>query len=91
MTDLTTVHNDFRNSRGIFPLFEGLEVPALDKPAVIADQAEVNGVAKTNGVHENDENKDSKSAYEAAKLTKNEQQDEKPMIQVNGQGEELKN
>ncbi|KAK4983692.1 methylenetetrahydrofolate reductase (NAD(P)H) met13 [Elasticomyces elasticus] len=29
---LNIVHNDFRQQRGIFPLFEGLQVPDMDQP-----------------------------------------------------------
>lgn len=44
------VHNDFRESGGIFPLFEGFRAPELDqeKPAVNGE-AYTNGGAQTNG------------------------------------------
>ncbi|KAG8631628.1 hypothetical protein KVT40_000768 [Elsinoe batatas] len=55
------VHNDFRRERTIFPFFEGLQVPDLDKPAAIlptdsngekherSDSALVNGHSSPNG------------------------------------------
>ena len=42
------VHNDFRQARGIFPLFEGLRVPELDSKQL------VNGEARVNGEHKKD-------------------------------------
>jgi methylenetetrahydrofolate reductase (NADPH) len=43
------VHNDFRNTTGIFPLFEGLRVSALDDAPVPAtnghSETELNGGA----------------------------------------------
>src|ERR1700693_1392237 len=42
------VHNDFHQARGLFPLFDDLEVADLDKPVEVG---ETNGVgAKPNGV-----------------------------------------
>jgi methylenetetrahydrofolate reductase (NADPH) len=42
------VHNDFHVTRGIFPLFEGLEVKDMDKPLATNGHVESNG---TNGHH----------------------------------------
>ena len=70
---ISAVHNDFRQSRGIFPLFDDLQVPDLDKEFVAPDNTHVNGVAHTNGVS-SDEKEDSKredgSAYDVARVTK---------------------
>lgn len=33
------MHNDFHNGHGIFPLFDGLQVPDLDKPLHSTDNS----------------------------------------------------
>jgi methylenetetrahydrofolate reductase (NADPH) len=47
------VHNDFHESRGIFPIFDGLEVKDMDKPLhnPSADIPGVNGSEATNGTN----------------------------------------
>lgn len=47
------MHNDFRCERGIFPLFEGLEVPDIDKTMDVPSDA-----VKTNGVHHDEAKSD---------------------------------
>jgi methylenetetrahydrofolate reductase (NADPH) len=44
------VHNDFRQQRGIFPLFDGLRVPDIDSMPILNGYAHINGV---NGGAEN--------------------------------------
>ena len=46
------VHNDFRQHRGIHPLFDGLEVSDLDSKSIANGDTHVNGV---NGGAENPE------------------------------------
>lgn len=51
------MHNDFHATRGIFPIFDGLEVKDMDKPLYTpsADLPRPKGdeaVAGTNGAHE---------------------------------------
>ena len=47
------VHNDFHESRGIFPIFDGLEVKDMDKPLhnLSADIPGVNDSEATNGTN----------------------------------------
>jgi methylenetetrahydrofolate reductase (NADPH) len=59
---LFAVHNDFHATRGIFPIFDGLEVkdrdkplvnPSVDLPSANGDEATkvVNGGSHTNGTN----------------------------------------
>ena len=48
------VHNDFRQQRGIFPLFDGLKVPDLDNQPVVNGKIHVNGEAHVNGESKKD-------------------------------------
>lgn len=41
------VHNDFHQTHGLFPLFEGLSVSSIDKPY----QVHTNGTSTSNGVN----------------------------------------
>jgi methylenetetrahydrofolate reductase (NADPH) len=55
------VHNDFHATRGIFPIFDGLEVKDLDKPLHTAGidlptADATNGTNGTNGTHTNGTN-----------------------------------
>jgi len=43
------VHNDFRNTTGIFPLFEGLRVSALDDAPAPAPNGNGHSETKVNG------------------------------------------
>jgi methylenetetrahydrofolate reductase (NADPH) len=43
------VHNDFHQTHGLFPLFDGLEVEDLDKPVMIG---KMNEAGETNGVND---------------------------------------
>jgi methylenetetrahydrofolate reductase (NADPH) len=55
------VHNDFHAARGIFPIFDGLEVkdmdkqlhePSIDLPGVNGHDESTNGTSETNGTHD---------------------------------------
>lgn len=46
------VHNDFRQNRGIHPLFDGLQIPEMDSKPILNGEPHVNGV---NGGAENPE------------------------------------
>jgi methylenetetrahydrofolate reductase (NADPH) len=42
------VHNDFHETHGIFPVFEGLEIADIDKPLhVVKDIPIINGSSKS--------------------------------------------
>ena len=43
------VHNDFRQQRGTFPIFDGLKAPHMDGEPVVNGGPQVNGEAHTNG------------------------------------------
>jgi methylenetetrahydrofolate reductase (NADPH) len=47
------VHNDFQASRGIFPIFDGLEVKDIEKPLHPSnvDLPTADDVTRTNGAH----------------------------------------
>lgn len=51
LTNRVSVHNDFHQTHGLFPLFDGLSVEGLEKPY----EVQTNGV-ETNGVKTNGEN-----------------------------------
>ena len=59
MLTLHAVHNDFHATRGIFPIFDGLQVEDMEKPLHTAnidvpttnDRHEQNGVNGVNGTH----------------------------------------
>ena len=45
------VHNDFRQKRGIFPLFDGLSVPRVDTSKIVNGNGHAKGSMQTNGEH----------------------------------------
>lgn len=71
------MHNDFRRERGIFPLFEGLEVPDLDKHITVPEELKsaVDGAqdVEINGVHDEkadgEKAKEERGAEEQASIT----------------------
>ena len=56
------VHNDFRQQRGIYPLFDGLRAPELDSKAI------TNGDVHVNGINGDSEKATSKSLPDRTKV-----------------------
>jgi len=48
------VHNDFRQKRGIYSLFDGLRVSGVERENGVNDDAHTNGHAHTNGVKDDE-------------------------------------
>ena len=88
------MHNDFRRERGIFPLFDGMSAPGLDTHVTTGDNAHLSGVPHVNGSStanaDADEQKEA-SAYDAAKITKNEHLDSTKQSLIASDPSELKN
>lgn len=57
------MHNDFHNAHGIFPLFDGLQVPDMEKPL----HAPGNGAAEPTS--ETVDNGESKAHGDASKIS----------------------
>jgi len=69
-----------------------MSVPGLDKDIVTGDNCDLNGVPHTNGFSNGDldEQKEA-SAYDAARVTKNDQHDATKQSVIAAHPEELKN
>lgn len=60
----TPVHNDFHNAHGIFPLFDGLQVPDMEKPLHSTGNGSGKAIAETVGTDEAKQNGDASQISE---------------------------